>query len=249
MNRFESQSVIVTGGGQGLGLAMTKQFLAEGAHVTIIDIDQEAIDKALQSLSSKSVDSICADVTDNHQIEEAISAIKDKRGRIDVLVNNAGIIRDNVIWKMSEDDYDLVLNVNLKGPWLMCRAVAPVMREQKYGRIVNISSRSWLGNFGQTNYSASKGGIVSLTRTLSLELAKYNVTVNAVAPGLIDTPLTRGLSEEVLKRLINLQPSKKIGQPKDIANAVSFLASKEAEFITGQVLHVDGGKSVGLTSV
>ncbi len=249
MNRFENQTAIVTGGGQGLGLAMTKQFLAEGAHVTIIDIDQNAIDEALQSLSSKSVDSICADVTDSDQVEKAISAIKDKRGRIDVLVNNAGIIRDNVIWKMPEDDYDLVLNVNLKGPWLMCRAVVPVMREQNYGRIVNISSRSWLGNFGQTNYSASKGGIVSLTRTLSLELAKYNVTVNAVAPGLIDTPLTRSLSKEVRERLINLQPSKKIGQPEDIANAVSFLASKEAEFITGQVLHVDGGKSVGLTSV
>jgi NAD(P)-dependent dehydrogenase (short-subunit alcohol dehydrogenase family) len=243
--RFDNQVIAVTGGAQGLGLAIVEQFIEEGAQVTIIDIHQKAIDQALHSLSSDSVDSICSDVTDAAQVDEIISTIKEKHGRIDVLVNNAGIIRDNVIWKMPEEDYDSVMKVNLKGPWLMCREVAPIMRSQNSGRIVNIASRSWLGNVGQSNYSASKGGLVSMTRVLALELGKNNITVNAVAPGLIDTPMTRSLDPEVYKMLEQSNPCKKAGKPADIAHTVAFLSSDEAGFINGQVIHVDGGKSIG----
>jgi NAD(P)-dependent dehydrogenase (short-subunit alcohol dehydrogenase family) len=146
---------------------------------------------------------------------------------------------------MEEDDFDAVMDVNLKGPWLMCREVASIMREQKSGRIVNIASRSWLGNFGQSNYSSSKGGLVSLTRVLALELARSNVTVNAVAPGLIDTPMTRSMKPEIYDQLQSAIPGGKAGTPADIANAVTFLASDEAQYITGQIIHVDGGKSIG----
>lgn len=186
-----------------------------------------------------------ADISDESQVEELFRSVKEEYGGIDVLVNNAGIIRDNMIWKMSVDDFDQVIRVNLRGTWLMCREVAKVMREQESGRIINISSRAWLGNRGQTNYSASKAGVVGLTRALALELGKYNISVNAIAPGLIDTPLTQALPEAVKQKLIEAQPTKTIGQPQDVANMVSFLSKEETEFITGQTLYVDGGKSIG----
>ena len=171
--------------------------------------------------------------------------IIEKYNLLDVLVNNAGIIRDNMIWNMSVEDFDLVVNVNLKGTWMMCRESAKVMKEQMSGRIINIASRAWLGNRGQSNYSSSKAGVVSLTRVLALELGKYNVCVNAIAPGLIDTPLTQKLEKEVLQKLIDAQPTKTMGKPEDIANVVSFLASEKTQFITGQTIYVDGGKSIG----
>jgi NAD(P)-dependent dehydrogenase (short-subunit alcohol dehydrogenase family) len=146
---------------------------------------------------------------------------------------------------MPADDFDTVINTNLKGTWLMCKAAAKIMKEQKSGRIVNISSRAWLGNPGQSNYSASKAGIIGLTRVLALELGKFNILVNAIAPGLIDTPLTQSLPADVLQKLIQAQPTKTIGKPVDIANAVSFLVSEKTGFITGQVIYVDGGKSIG----
>ena len=160
-------------------------------------------------------------------------------------MNNAGIIRDNMIWNMPAEDFDLVMNVNLKGAWLMCREVSKMMKEQKSGRIINISSRAQLGNRGQSNYSASKAGIVALTRVLALELGKYNVLVNSVAPGLIDTPLTQKLEKGVLEKLVELQPTKTLGKPEDVANVVAFLASENTQFITGQTIYVDGGKSIG----
>jgi NAD(P)-dependent dehydrogenase (short-subunit alcohol dehydrogenase family) len=171
--------------------------------------------------------------------------ILSERKKIDILVNNAGIIKDNLIWKMSEEEFDHVIKVNLKGSWLLCKEVVPVMREQKNGRIINIASRAWLGNPGQSNYSASKGGLISLTRVLALELAPKNITVNAVAPGLIKTPMTESLTEEVYQKLLDKQPSKQAGEPEDVADAVAFLASDEAGFINGQVIHVDGGRSIG----
>lgn len=165
--------------------------------------------------------------------------------RVDILVNNAGILRDNVIWKMPSEDFDSVIQINLKGTWLMCKEAAIIMRQQKSGRIVNIASRAWLGNRGQSNYSASKAGIVGLTRVLALELGKYNVSVNAVAPGLIDTPLTQGLPEDIKQKLIEAQPTRTMGKPDDVANTVAFLVSEETQFITGQTIYVDGGKSIG----
>ena len=150
-----------------------------------------------------------------------------------------------MIWNMPVEDFDAVMNVNLKGTWLMCREAAKAMKQQNHGRIINISSRAWLGNKGQSNYSASKAGIIALTRVLALELGKYNVYVNAVAPGLIDTPLTQKLDKEVLQKLIDAQPAKTMGRPEDVANAVLFLASESTQFITGQTIYVDGGKSIG----
>jgi NAD(P)-dependent dehydrogenase (short-subunit alcohol dehydrogenase family) len=146
---------------------------------------------------------------------------------------------------MPAEDFDKVISVNLRGTWLMCREAAVVMKQQKSGRIVNVASRAWLGNPGQSNYSPSKAGVVGLTRVLALELGRYNVMVNAVAPGLIDTPLTQSLSEDVLAKLINAQPTKTIGSPEDVAHTVAFLADENTKFITGQTIYVDGGKSIG----
>lgn len=164
---------------------------------------------------------------------------------MDALINNAGIIKDNLIWKMPAIDFDSVLNINLKGTWLMCREASRIMMEQRSGRIVNISSRAWLGNSGQSNYSASKAGVVSLTRVMALELGQYGVLVNAIAPGLIDTPLVQGLSEEVRGKLIRAQPTGKMGRPEDVAHVVAFLCNENTQFLTGQTIYVDGGRSIG----
>ena len=240
---FESKSIIVTGGARGIGRAIVELFLSQGANLSLIDLEPVTNLNA----DKGSVYSFAGSVANATDVENFISEVMSRAGRIDVLVNNAGIIRDNIIWRMSEEEFDAVIDTNLKGAWLLCRAVAPIMKEQKSGRIVNIVSRAWLGNVGQSNYSASKGGLVSLTRVLALELARHNVTVNAVAPGLIDTPMTQSLSQQALDKLIAAQPGNKMGTPKDVARAVAFLSADENSFISGQVLHVDGGKSIGAT--
>ena len=188
---------------------------------------------------------IKADICNEIEIQNLFQQIKNDYKQLDVLVNNAGIIRDNMIWNMPVEDFDLVINVNLKGTWMLCREAAKLMKVQNSGRIVNIASRAWLGNRGQSNYAASKAGVVSMTRVLALELGKYNVCVNAVAPGLIDTPLTQKLEADVLQKLIEAQPTRTMGKPSDVANAVAFLASDNTQFITGQTIYVDGGKSIG----
>ena len=238
-----NKSVVITGAARGIGFAIAEKFLSQGDRVHIIDKEYpENFD-----LRSDRLKTHTGDITDSAQVEGIVKAIT-ASGSIDVLVNNAGIIRDNVVWKMSEEEFDTVIDVNLKGSWLMCRAVVPFMREQERGRIVNIASRAWLGNPGQSNYSASKGGVISMTRVLALELARKNITVNAVAPGLIKTPMTDSLPADVFESLLKKQPSGKAGTPEDIASAVAWLASNEAGFVNGQVIHVDGGRSVG-TSV
>lgn len=240
---FEGKSVIISGGARGIGRAIVERFLKAGAQVSVIDPKPTE----LSSIKQERLHVFKGDVSNASDVENFINSVTTQFNKIDILINNAGIIRDNVIWRMPEEDFDSVLNVNLKGPWLMCKAVVPIMREHKYGRIINIVSRAWLGNFGQSNYSSSKGGLVSLTRVLALELARFNVTVNAVAPGLINTPMTCSLPPDTFAKLVAAQPGKKAGEPADITHAVEFLASKEAGFITGQVLHVDGGKSIGAT--
>jgi NAD(P)-dependent dehydrogenase (short-subunit alcohol dehydrogenase family) len=185
------------------------------------------------------------DISDETEVHQLFEQVLNTYGRIDILVNNAGIIRDHMIWKMTPEEFDAVIRVNLRGTWLMCREAAIVMKERKAGAIINITSRAWLGNPGQTNYAASKAGIVGLTRSLALELGPHNVRVNAVAPGLIDTPLARALPAEVQQKLINAQPTRSMGQPEDVAEVVAFLASDRCQFMTGQVLYVDGGKSIG----
>lgn len=242
MTDAKRKIALVTGGASGIGKAIVLRFVRENYEVISVDVNPEAA-KSLSGLSN--VHSIVADVCREEDVKHLFQKIKDDFGVLDVLVNNAGIIRDNMIWNMSLSDFDAVLAVNLKGPWLMCREAAVIMKVQNYGRIINIVSRAWLGNRGQSNYSSSKAGLVGLTRVLALELGKYNVLVNAVAPGLIDTPLTQKLEKDVLDKLINAQPTRTMGKPDDVANAVAFLAAEETQFITGQTLYVDGGKSIG----
>lgn len=239
------KTVIVTGGAQGIGFAIASRFVSDGCTVIITDIDDVRGRDAATAIGSDHCYFSQCDSSDETQVEELFRFTKERFGKVDVLVNNAGIIRDRVIWKMTVDEFDTVIRVNLRGTWLMCRQAAILMREQKSGLIVNIGSRAWLGNPGQTNYSASKAGIVGLTRSLALELGPAGVRVNAVAPGLIDTPLARGLPAEVLQKLVAAQPTRTMGMPQDVAAVVAFLASDESKFMTGQVLYVDGGKSIG----
>ncbi|MBI5267250.1 MAG: SDR family oxidoreductase [candidate division Zixibacteria bacterium] len=239
---FTGKSVLVTGGARGIGLAIVEKFASSGATVSILDL--EPFDGAGQSWAGR-VTCITGSVARQADVARFVADVMKRVGRIDIVVNNAGIVRDNVIWKMPEEDFDAVISVNLKGPWLLCKEVAPILRAQGEGRIINIVSRAWHGAVGQSNYSSSKGGLVSLTRVLALEMARFNVTVNAVAPGLIDTPMTQAMPKEALDRLIAAQPGGKMGTPEDVAGAVAFLASDSAKFITGQIIYVDGGKSIG----
>lgn len=248
---FSGKSAIVTGAGRGIGGAIAVALADRGAAVALVDIDAEAVDNTTTNIAATgaTVAGYTGDILDAEFFAGVVDDVIDRWGSLDTLVNNAGIIRDNYIDKITEDDWDAVLDVNLKGAFLCTKAVVAHMKEREYGKIVNVISRAWLGNPGQANYSASKGGLVSLTRTLALELARYQINVNGVAPGLIDTPMTQSLSENVRERLIKLQPTRRMGSPEDIADAVCFLASDRASFITGQILHVDGGKSTGLLSL
>lgn len=241
----EKRIALVTGAARGIGKAIAAQLASEACFVFAADSDAGAGAALLSEFGRDSLSFEKTDVSDEAQVEALFSRIDQNFGKIDVLVNNAGIIRDNLIWNMPTEDFDHVLSLNLRGVWLICRAAAERMKRQNNGRIVNIASRAWLGNRGQTNYSASKAGVIGLTRALALELGRYNVSVNAVAPGLIDTPMTRQLAPEVLEKLIEAQPTRTMGTPDDVAHAVAFLASPETRFITGQTIYVDGGKSIG----
>jgi len=243
--------VLITGAGQGIGAAIARRFALQGEKLVLVDVNAEQLRLLAESLADTGCElmQMTADVANKDQVNELVSRVVERFGRLDVLVNNAGIIRDNLISNISEQDWDQVLDVNLKGAFLCCQAVFPTFKQQRSGKIVNIVSRAWLGSIGQANYTASKGGLVSLTRSLALEFARFQVNVNAVAPGAIDSPMTQGLTQEARERLIRMQPTGKMGRVEDIAAAVAFLASEDAEFITGQVLHVDGGKSVGLLSL
>jgi len=242
---LHGKTAIITGAGRGIGAGIAATMARLGATVGLVDIDGDAAMQQAASINAAGAGGTAVahagDVRDGDFLDGVASA----HGAVDILVNNAGIIRDNLLEKIGEDDWDLVMDVNLKGAFLSSQAVVPGMKGRGYGRIVNIISSVWLGNVGQSNYSASKGGLVSLTRTLALELARYGINVNGVAPGFIDTPLTRSLPDEVKERRIKIQPIRRMGTTDDVAAAVCFLASDLARFITGQILHVDGGKSCG----
>lgn len=244
MNRSK-KIAIITGAARGIGKAIAKRLVSDGCFIVIVDVDKIEGKAFAKEFGNEQSHFVYCDVCKENEVKALFKKIIGEHQRVDVLVNNAGIIRDNMIHKMPAEDFDMVMDVNLRGTWLMCREAAIVMRDQKSGRIVNISSRAWLGNRGQSNYSASKAGVIGLTRALALELGKHNILVNAIAPGLIDTPLTQALAEDVRQQLIQLQPTKTMGKPEDIANAVAFLISEDTNFITGQTLYVDGGKSIG----
>ena len=242
---------IVTGGAKGIGLGIAKSLAQSARRVVLFDLDRGALDDAASELiaSGATVMAVPVDVTRSDSVNDAVEAVFERFGRIDALENNAGIVRDKRITKMSDDDWDAVISVNLKSQFLCCRAVLPHMIAARRGRIVNISSRAWLGGVGQSNYSAAKGGVISLTRSLALEWASAGITVNAVAPGIIDTPLFHAFDEALQERLEKSVPVQRIGTPEDIANAVSFFLEPQTSYVTGQTLYVCGGRSLSSPSV
>jgi len=243
--RLKDKVAIVTGAGQGIGKTTAMTFAREGAKVVVADINEEAIGKVVDEIKAAGGEALAikVNVAQAESVNAMVSATKEwGGGRIDALVNNAGITKDNQLYKMTEDQWDAVINVNLKGVWLCGKAVGTVMREQGGGSIMNASSIVGLyGNFGQSNYAATKGGVIAMTYTWAIELGPKNVRVNAVAPGFTMTPMLETVPEKVLDDIRSKTPLRRLGAPEDIANAYLFLASDESSFITGQVIAVNGG--------
>lgn len=246
--RLKDRVAIVTGAGSGIGQATALRFAQEGATVVAADVNAEAAQATADKINAAGgkAMAIALNVADKAAVDAAFAQVVDAYGRVDILINNAGINRDAMSKKMSEEQWDAVLNVNLKGTWLCAQAAGRLMTQQKYGRIVNTASIAVRGNIGQANYAASKAGVVGLTRTLALEYAKDGVTVNAVAPGATDTAMTAGIPPEIREQIINGIPAKRMAKPEEIAALHTFLASEEAAYVTGQLIYADGGLTIGL---
>ncbi|TDD03735.1 SDR family oxidoreductase [Saccharopolyspora terrae] len=250
MSMVESRVAIVTGAARGIGAATAKRLAEDGFAVGVIDLDEKACGdtvSAIEAGGGKAL-AIGANVADAEQVQAAVDRVAAELGAPTVLVNNAGVLRDNMLFKMSEDDWDTVMNVHLRGSFLMARAVQKHMVEAKWGRIVNLSSTSALGNRGQANYSTAKAGLQGLTKTLAIELGKFGITANAIAPGFIATDMTKATAERVgmsfedfTTAAISQIPVARAGKPEDIANTVSFFADERSGFVSGQVIYVAGG--------
>jgi len=243
--RFDGRVALVTGGGRGIGAATAELFAREGAKVVVSDLDEAPALEVAKPIDGLAV---ACDVTSRDQVEAMVARTVDKLGRLDILVCCAGIIRDNLLFKMTDDDWDLVIDTHLKGTFMCARAAQKPMVEQKYGKMVFLSSTSALGNRGQTNYSTAKAGLQGMARKLAIELGPFNVNVNAVAPGFVETRMTQataermGLDFEAFKQGAALQtPLRRIARPEDIASVIAFLCSDESSFVSGQTLYVRGG--------
>jgi 3-oxoacyl-[acyl-carrier protein] reductase len=241
---------IVTGAARGIGAATAERLAADGFDVAVLDLDEASCKDTVDRITKTGRRGLAigADVADTDAVNAAVARVADELGPPVVLVNNAGVIRDNMLFKMTDDDWDTVINVHLRGAFLMSRAVQAHMTQQQWGRIVNLSSTSALGNRGQANYSTAKAGMQGLTKTLAMELGKFNVTVNAVAPGFIVTDMTAATAarvgvdfEEFQKMAAEQTPVRRVGRPEDIAHTISFLVSDGAGFVSGQVIYVAGG--------
>ncbi len=243
---LENKVAIVTGSGRGIGAETARALAQEGARVVVTDIHAENTEKTAAALRSEGFDvlGVVADVTRADDVQRLVTQTVEKFGALHVLVNNAGFPKDSYLTKMPEADWDLVTGVILKGAYLCSKAAVPHMMEQRWGRIINISSRAHLGNPGQANYSAAKAGLVGFTKALSYEEGKFNITVNAIAPGFVETEMMRQLPayDAIREKWLKATPLPRLGLPRDIADAVLFLASERAGFITGELLHVTGGR-------
>ena len=241
---------IVTGAARGIGAATAERLAADGRAVAVLDLKESDAQEVVDRITAAGGTALAVgcDVADEDQVTAAVDTVAERLGAPSILVNNAGVLRDNLLFKMSASDWDTVMNVHLRGSFLMSRAAQAHMTAQKWGRIVNLSSSSALGNRGQANYSAAKAGLQGFTKTLAIELGKFGVTVNAVAPGFIETAMTRATAERIgvayddMKKFKEAEiPVRRVGLPEDIANAVSFFTSENSGFVSGQVLYVAGG--------
>ncbi|GLX08867.1 glucose 1-dehydrogenase [Microbispora sp. NBRC 16548] len=250
MSRFIGKFAVVTGAARGIGAAIARRLAAEGAVVACVDLTADRCASIVDEITVTGGRAVAfgCDVSDSAQVEALVPGVLNEFGRIDVLVNNAGLTRDNLLFRMSEEDWDKVVDVNLKSVFLMSRAVQKHMVEQRSGAIVNLSSRSALGNRGQANYAAAKAGIQGLTATMAIELGPFGVRVNAVAPGYVATPMTEATAvrlgvtpEEHQATMAQAVPLRRVGQPTEVASVVAFFASDDASYVTGQTLYVNGG--------
>jgi 3-oxoacyl-[acyl-carrier protein] reductase len=246
--RFRGKVALVTGGSRGIGKAIAKLFAGEGAKVAIIDVNEEALLEVSEELREYEIYTRIANVVEFKEVEEAVNEVFETFGAVDIVVNNAGVIRDNLLFKMTDTDWQTVMDVHLKGSFNVAKAAQGYMVKNRYGRMINISSTSALGNRGQANYATAKAGLQGLTKTLAIELGPLGITTNAVAPGFIETDMTRetamriGITfEELVEASLQGIPVGRSGQPEDIANAVAFFADERSSFVNGQILYVAGG--------
>ncbi|HEU5032916.1 MAG TPA: glucose 1-dehydrogenase [Spirillospora sp.] len=253
MTNLDGRVALVTGAARGIGAEIARTYARAGARVGVLDLKEDLTDATVSGIRDAGGQAVGlgADVSDAEQVDRAVRRLADEFGGLDIVVNNAGVTRDNLLFKMTEDDWDTVVAVHMRGVFLVTRAAQRIMVERRYGRVINISSTSALGNRGQANYSAAKAGIQGFTRTTAIELGPFGITVNSIGPGYVDTEMTRATAERLgvavdqrLAEVAATLPMRRVGRPADIANAALFLASEDSGFVTGQVLYVDGGRSV-----